>query len=73
MGLFMGISLLSIVEFFYFGTLRLGCNLRRRRIEKQRIAARQELLSQVEPSAPQNVNSVSFSNDSTEIQREKRF
>lgn len=44
MGLFMGVSLLSIVEMVYFSTLRLGCNLRKRRIIKQqRLKIQKEL------------------------------
>lgn len=44
MGLFMGVSLLSIVEMVYFSTLRLGCNLRKRRIIKQqRLKIQREL------------------------------
>lgn len=35
LGLFMGISILSIVEIVYFSTLRLGCSLRRRRLAKK--------------------------------------
>lgn len=36
LGLFMGISILSIVEIIYFGTLRIGCSLRKRRLAKKR-------------------------------------
>lgn len=36
LGLFMGISILSIVEMVYFSTLRLGCSLRKRRLAKKR-------------------------------------
>lgn len=36
LGLFMGVSLLSIVELIYYATLRLGCTLRLRRSRKQR-------------------------------------
>lgn len=36
LGLFMGVSLLSIVEVIYYATLRLGCTLRLRRSRKQR-------------------------------------
>lgn len=41
LGLFMGVSVLSIVEIIYFCTLRLCCNLRSRkgRKNKNRIAA----------------------------------
>lgn len=38
LGLFMGISILSIVEMAYFSTLRISCSLRKRRqIKKQRL------------------------------------
>lgn len=38
LGLFMGVSILSIVEIFYFSTLRIGCSLRKRRqIKKKRM------------------------------------
>lgn len=43
LGLFMGVSLLSIVEIIYFCTLRLCCNLRNRALRKRksrRITAR---------------------------------
>lgn len=33
LGLFMGVSVLSIIEFIYYFTLRLGCTLRNRRPE----------------------------------------
>lgn len=38
LGLFMGFSILSIVEIVYFSTLRIGCSLRKRRqIKKRRL------------------------------------
>lgn len=36
MGLFMGVSILSIVEIIYFSTLRIGCSLRKRQKQKQK-------------------------------------
>lgn len=36
LGLFMGFSILSIVEIVYFSTLRIGCSLRKRRRAKRR-------------------------------------
>lgn len=36
LGLFMGVSLLSVVEAIYYCTLRLGCNLRKRRLKKRK-------------------------------------
>lgn len=36
LGLFMGVSLLSIIEFIYYCTLRLGCTLRIRKQGKKR-------------------------------------
>lgn len=42
LGLFMGVSLLSIVEMIYYCTLRLCCNLRGRRNRK--IAARNKIM-----------------------------
>lgn len=41
----MGVSVLSIVEALYFCTIRLCCNLRRRRVIKKRRAAQEKLLS----------------------------
>lgn len=38
LGLFMGVSLLSIVEFIYYCTLRLCCTLRMHRLRENRIA-----------------------------------
>lgn len=46
----MGVSVLSIVEFFYFCTLRLGCNLRRRRLLKKHREAQEKLLENVQPA-----------------------
>lgn len=44
LGLFMGISILSIVEIIYFGTLRIGCSLRKRRqVKKRRLQQLNEL------------------------------
>lgn len=44
LGLFMGISILSIVEIIYFGTLRIGCSLRKRRqVKKRRLQQLREL------------------------------
>lgn len=41
LGLFMGFSLLSIVEVVYYCTLRLACNLYRRRKAKRQLLSRQ--------------------------------
>jgi hypothetical protein len=38
LGLFMGVSLISILEIFYFCTIRLACNLRMRRQKSQKLA-----------------------------------
>lgn len=55
LGLFMGVSVLSIVEVLYFPTLRLGCNLRRRRLNKKRRDAQAKLLDivQTDPVEPE--------------------
>lgn len=45
LSLFMGISLLSVVEIIYFATLRLTCNLRKRNLAKKRILAQQNILN----------------------------
>lgn len=45
LGLFMGVSVLSIVEALYFCTIRLCCNLRRRRMLKKRREAQEKLLT----------------------------
>lgn len=47
LGLFMGVSLLSIVEVIYYCTLRLWCNLRAR---KNRKSLRLKQLSKVKPT-----------------------
>lgn len=81
MGLFMGVSLLSIVEMVYFSTLRLGCNLRRRRrIKKQREKIQRELdsLKIVEDDAKENrVSKISFDENNfanfTENEEEKKL
>lgn len=44
LGLFMGISILSVIEMLYFSTLRLGCSiLKRNRIKKRRLRQLKEL------------------------------
>lgn len=72
MGLFMGVSLLSIVEFFYFGTLRLGCNLRSRRIEKRRLSEKQRFLSPASIDAP-SASAPTDTTDTTEIFPENKY
>ncbi|XP_055320058.1 pickpocket protein 28-like [Sitodiplosis mosellana] len=47
LGLFMGISILSIVEIVYFSTLRLGCSLRKRRQNKQRRLQQLKILDEM--------------------------
>lgn len=49
LGLFMGVSVLSIVEALYFCTLRLSCNLRRRRMLKKRREAQEKILEAIPP------------------------
>lgn len=48
LGLFMGFSLLSVVEVVYYCTLRLFCNLRRRRAAKRKAGSRRPLVSVVD-------------------------
>lgn len=47
LGLFMGISILSIVEVVYFSTLRLGCSLRKRRQIKKRRLQQLKILNEL--------------------------
>lgn len=47
LGLFMGISILSIVEVVYFSTLRIGCSLRKRRRIKQRRMQQLKILNEL--------------------------
>lgn len=47
LGLFMGISILSIVEVVYFSTLRIGCSLRKRRQIKQRRIQQLKILNEM--------------------------
>lgn len=47
LGLFMGISILSIVEIVYFSTLRLGCSLRKRRQIKKRRLQQLKILNEL--------------------------
>lgn len=83
MGLFMGVSLLSIVEMVYFSTLRLGCNLRKRRVLKQqRLKIQRELdalaINTINDE-PNRFSKISFddgnstSNNTTENYRENCF
>lgn len=53
LSLFMGFSVLSIIEALYFCTLRLSCNLQRRRRIKKRRAAQEKLLSAASVVEPQ--------------------
>lgn len=50
LGLFMGFSLLSIVEMIYYCTLRLACNLRQRRIKKKKLLKKvnDEVMQEIE-------------------------
>lgn len=45
LSLFMGISLLSLIEIFYFATIRLACNLHKRNLAKKRMLAQQNILN----------------------------
>ncbi|XP_055303762.1 pickpocket protein 28-like [Sitodiplosis mosellana] len=45
LSLFMGISLLSVVEIIYFATIRLTCNLQKRNLAKKRMLAQQNILN----------------------------
>lgn len=45
LSLFMGISLLSVIEIIYFATIRLTCNLRKRNLAKKRMLAQQNVLN----------------------------
>lgn len=47
LGLFMGISILSIVEIIYFSTLRIGCSLRKRRQVKKRRLQQLKVLNEM--------------------------
>lgn len=47
LGLFMGISILSIVEIIYFSTLRIGCSLRKRRLIKKKREQRLKVLAEI--------------------------
>lgn len=49
LGLFMGVSLLSIVEIIYFCTLRLCCNLRSRQRRKKRVRKQESNRQQQQP------------------------
>lgn len=55
LGLFMGISILSIVEIVYFGTLRIGCSLRKRRLAKKK---RLQHLKELNEQLNNDVNNV---------------
>lgn len=78
MGLFMGVSLLSIVEIVYFSTLRLGCNLRKRHLlKKQRLKLLQDLDMSPEAEQPPSVKmsfiDASRNKSETEDYPENRF
>lgn len=45
LSLFMGISLLSVIEIIYFATLRLTCNLHKRNMAKKRMLAQQKMMN----------------------------
>lgn len=54
LGLFMGVSILSIVEMIYYCTLRLCCNLRDRKNRKR--SARHRVQPATKSAASSNVN-----------------
>lgn len=53
LGLFMGVSVLSIVEVIYYFTLRLGCTLRIRRSRKRKsLRAQRNAVAPAEKTIP---------------------
>lgn len=54
LGLFMGVSVLSIVEVIYYFTLRLGCTLRIRKSRKRKSLRlqRKNAIAPIEPNIP---------------------
>lgn len=56
LGLFMGVSILSIVEIIYFSTLRIGCSLFKKRKQKKRRLQRLRELEEEEIRAESNFN-----------------
>lgn len=75
LGLFMGISILSVVEILYFSTLRIGCSIyKRRKMKKRRKQQLKELNELVigdntddEPKSPENNNHNDRPNDLPEL------
>lgn len=49
LGLFLGISSLSIVEFIYYTSLRLVCNIRRKRLENSVVSSPERKIIKIIP------------------------
>ncbi|XP_031633801.1 pickpocket protein 28-like [Contarinia nasturtii] len=62
LGLFMGVSILSIVEVFYFSTLRLGCSLRKRRLIKKRRLQQIKILNEQNGATSEQINHSDYDN-----------
>lgn len=60
LGLFMGVSILSIVEIIYFSTLRIGCSLIKKRKQKKRRLQRLKELEEDEPRDECQSNPISI-------------
>lgn len=66
LGLFLGMSVLSIIEVIYYFTLRLGCSLRLRRHRKRKMRANKNLVDQCIP----NIMIVNCNNASNEEKKD---
>lgn len=70
LGLFMGVSVLSIIEVIYYFTLRLGCSLRLRRHRKRKsMRANKNLFGPLDQRIP-NIMIVKCDNSSTEDKKD---
>lgn len=74
LGLFMGISILSVIEILYFSTLRIGCSIaKRRRMKRRRLQQLKELNELVEEEQPDDEPKESENNNQSNELPELRY
>jgi hypothetical protein len=61
LGLFMGVSILSLIEIFYYLTIRLACNLNLRRLYRNKLRRLSSIPSNKDPIPGIIINNYSLS------------
>lgn len=70
LGLFMGVSVLSLIEIIYYFTLRLGCSLRlRRHRQRKSMRSQKQTVGPLDQCIP-NITVVKCANTSTEERKD---